>query len=391
MSDTVYYLDYAAATPLDERVFLAMKPYFTEKFYNPSSPYEPAIAVRRDYQAAKTVIARAIGAGADELVMTAGATESINLAISSFEGHKMCSAIEHDSVLKAIQASGDYTIVPVDTFGRINMERLRESITDSTELVSVALANHEIGTIQSLSEIAGIIGRVREERAKAGNRRQLLLHCDASQGFGILDIQVARLGLDLLTLNAAKIYGPKQVGLLWVKPGVKISARIVGGGQELGLRSGTENVAGVIGFAEAIRLAEKRRKSETKRVRLLRDSLEKQLIEAFPAAVVSGDRRHRLGNYLNISFPGIDAERLVFMLEMQNVLVATGSACAANKATKSHVLAAIGLDEKTANGSLRLTLGRGSTDDTVNGAAKIIIDTINKEAARTGVDVWKSS
>ena len=384
MNEPFCHLDYAAATPLDEQVFLAMKPFFTERFFNPSSPYEPALAVKRDYQAAKAQIAKTIGAGPDELVMTAGATESINLAISSFAGHKICASIEHDSVRKAVQSAGDYTIAGVDKTGRINVEELAAAITDETQLVSVALANHEIGTVQPVAEIAHIIRKKRDERLARGNRTQLVLHCDASQGFGLVDIHVARLGVDLLTLNAGKIYGPKQVALLWVKPGVKVTARIVGGGQELGLRSGTENVPGVIGFAEAVRIAEKHRKQEVDRVRNLRNILQQTLANAFPNAVFSGHAKHRLANYLHVSFPGIDAERLVFMLEMQNVLVATGSACAANKSTKSAVLEAIGLPEETANGSLRITLGRPTTEAHIQRAGEAIIAAVRQEAERTG-------
>ncbi|NLA42999.1 cysteine desulfurase [Candidatus Saccharibacteria bacterium] len=385
MTKALCYLDYAAATPLDERVFSAMKPYLTDYFFNPSSPYDPAIQVKREYRAAKEKIAHTIGATADELVMTAGATESINLAIGSFGGHKICSEIEHDSVKKAIQTSESYTLAPVDKTGRVDIGKLEAEINDETQLISVALANHEIGTIQPLSDVAALIKKHRELRQQKGNNTQLVLHCDASQGFGLVDIHVARLGVDLLTLNAAKIYGPKQVGLLWVRPGIKLTARIVGGGQELGLRSGTENVAGVVGFSEAVRLADKHRKREVERLGGLRDDLQRRLTEAFPGAIVSGNLRHRLANYLHISFPNIDAERLVFMLESSGVLVATGSACAANKATASAVLRSIGLSEDVANGSLRLTLGRQTTEDDIQRAADAIIAAVQQEAKRTKV------
>lgn len=375
------YFDYAAATPLDERVLLAMQPYFFDRFYNPSSPYAPAVKVRREYEAAKRAIASIIGAQGDELVMTAGATESINLAISSFDGHKVCAAIEHESVRRAIE-QGDHTIVTAKTNGRIDMAVLERSIRHDTQLVSVALANHEIGTIQPLTEIAALVQRVRATRAAQGDTTPLLLHCDASQGLGLIDVNVARLGVDLLTLNAAKIYGPKQVGLLWVRPGVLVRPRVHGGGQELGLRSGTENVAGVIGFAEALRLAEKKRKGEYRRLRQLRDMMEDRLQRAYPNAVLSGHRKYRLVNFLHISFPGIDAERLVFMLESRGVLVATGSACAANKGTGSAVLAAIGLDEAVSNGSLRLTLGRYTTEQQCAQAVDEIIAVVQHEYRR---------
>ena len=385
MSESFCYLDYAAATPLDERVFLAMKPYLLEQFFNPSSPYEPAVQVRREYQAAKASIARLIGAGADELVMTAGATESINLAIGSMSGHKICPVIEHDSVRNAVAAGDDYTFISVDTQGKINLAELAAAIRDDTECVSVALANHEIGTVQSIADVAAIVRKKRAERQEAGNQTQLVLHCDASQGLGLTDMHVARLGVDLLTLNAGKVYGPKQVGLLWVRPGVKVTARIVGGGQELGLRSGTENVAGVIGFSEAIRLADKYRKREVQRLAGLRDELQTALTHAFPDAVVSGHAKQRLANYLHISFPGVDAERLVFLLEMEGVLVATGSACAANKATKSRVLEAIGLEEAVANGSIRITLGRHTTPELIQRASAAITKAVQSEITRTGI------
>jgi len=199
---------------------------------------------------------------------------------------------------------------------------------------------------------------------------------------GQLDIHMSRLGVDMLTLNAGKIYGPKQVGLLWTASHVRLAPQIVGGGQERGLRSGTENVAGVIGFAKAMELAERHRKGESQRLATLRDDLQRALVESFPDAIVSGNQKRRLSGHLHISFPGIDAERLVFSLEMRGVLVATGSACAANKGTRSHVLTAIGLAPEVADGSLRLTLGHLSTDENTRRSAVIIIEEIMREQQR---------
>ncbi len=380
MNDDIIYLDHAAATPVDEQVLFAMQPYMSDMFFNPSSPYEPARQVRRDYEAAKDVIARAIGAKADELVMTAGATESINLAFS-LPGHKVISAIEHQAVFGAA-SGGDYTTAPVDKSGRIDITELRRAITAKTTLVSIGLANSEIGTIQPLSDIAKIVAEVRSQRLESGNHTPLWLHSDASQGLGQLDVNVARLGLDMLTLNAGKVYGPKQVGLLYVARQVALSPQINGGGQEQGLRSGTENVPGVIGFARAIELAEARRKAEVSRLTELRNHLRSRLVEQFPEAVVSGSKKHQLAGHLHISFPGIDAERLVFMLEMKQVLVATGSACAANKGTRSHVLTAIGLEPELADGSLRLTLGRATDRAKVDRAADEIIKAVASEQQR---------
>jgi cysteine desulfurase len=228
-----------------------------------------------------------------------------------------------------------------------------------------------------------MIRLVRTERLARVDKTPLYLHSDASQGAGLIDIHVARLGVDLLTLNAGKVYGPKQVGLLFAAANVRLTPQIVGGGQERGLRSGTENVAGTVGFAKAMELAERHRKSESERLRGLRDGLQKQLAGAFSDAIISGSEKRRLPGHLHISFPGLDAERLVFALEMRGVLVATGSACAANKGTRSHVLTAIGLAPEVADGSLRLTLGHLSTEENTRRAGEIIIEEIQRERQRT--------
>lgn len=379
----IVYMDYAAATPLDVDILAAMQPYFTEKFYNPSSPYAPAVAVRREYESAKASIAAVIGARSGELTMTAGATESINLAFSGVAGHVVATAIEHQSVLSVVKRH-DHTLVAVDHNGRVDPVAIKNAIRPDTFIVSVGLANSEIGTIQPLSKIAEIVRQIRADRLTKGNETPLYLHSDASQGAGQLDLHVARLGVDMLTLNAAKVYGPKQVGLLYAARTVKLQPQIVGGGQEQGLRSGTENVAGVIGMASALQKADAKRHGEVARLSGLRDSLQAKLCKAFPDAIVSGHHRNRLAGHLHISFPGIDAERLVFGLEARNVFVATGSACAANKGTRSHVLEAIGLDHAVADGSLRLSLGRSTDIDAIEYAANAIIAEVRREKERIG-------
>lgn len=381
MTDQVIYLDHAAATPLDQRVLAAMTPYFSEAFYNPSSPYAPALQVRRDYEDAKARLAQTFGAKGDELVMTAGATESINLAFGATDGHVITANIEHHAVLAAAKRH-DHSLVSVNEQGLVDPAQIAKAIRPDTQLISIALANNELGTIQPLREIAEVVRRERERRLTRGDVTPLYLHSDASQGAGQLDIHVARLGVDLLTLNAGKVYGPKQVGLLWAARHVRLSPLIVGGGQERGIRSGTENVAGTIGFATAMELADAHRGGETKRLTDLRDMLQAKLLAAFPDAIVSGSQRRRLAGHLHISLPNIDAERLVFGLEARGVLVATGSACAANKGTRSHVLTAIGLSPEVADGSLRLTLGRLSDEQNTARAAEIIIDTVTREKQR---------
>ena len=377
------YLDHAAATPLDPKVLAAMQPYFSDDFYNPSAPYAPALMVRRAYEAAKDVIGKAIGARGDDIIITAGATESINLAFSSIGGHVVTANIEHHAVLAAAQLFA-HTIVEADDHALVSAESIKNAIQPDTRLVSIALANNEVGTIQPLRDIAEVVKKEREARLARGDHTPIYLHTDASQGVGQLDVNVARLGIDLLTLNAAKVYGPKQVGLLWSAPSVELKPYIVGGGQERGIRSGTENVAGTIGFAKAMELASEHRGFESKRLMGLRDMMQKKLVEAFPNAVLSGHQRHRLAGHLHISFPGLDAERVLFALENRGVLVATGSACAANKGTRSHVLTAIHLAPEVADGSLRLTLGHLSTEENCSQAADLIIEEVNKEYSRVG-------
>lgn len=383
VNDEVIYLDHAAATPVDAKVLAAMQPFFSDDFYNPSAPYAPAVRVRREYEMAKQTIARAIGAKSDDLVMTAGATESINLAFASLAGHVVTSEIEHHAVLAAAKRHDSASFVAVDTKGIVSAQSIKAAITPETQLVSIALANNELGTIQPLREIAEVVKDERERRLRQGDHTPIFLHSDASQGVGQLDVNVARLGVDMLTLNAAKVYGPKQVGLLWAAPSVVLAPSIVGGGQERGLRSGTENVAGVIGFAKAMELASAHRKFESDRLQKLRDSLQKRLVETFPRAVVSGNQRHRLAGHLHISFPRLDAERVLFALEMRGVLVATGSACAANKGTRSHVLTAIGLAPEVADGSLRLTLGHLSDEASIARAGDYIVEEVQKEYQRS--------
>ena len=376
------YLDHAAATPIDPLVVEAMQPYFSEKFFNPSSPYAPAVAVKRDYREAKSRIARVLGVGADELVMTAGATESINLAFTAAGGVSLISAIEHSSVINSAEVRSDVRLIPPMKNGRIDLQAVKKLLTPDVSFMSIALANHELGYIQPVEEIAEVVRLERIRRQEHGESTPLMFHTDASQTAALMDVKIKRLGVDLLTLSAAKVYGPKQVGLLWVRPGVKLQPSIVGGGQEAGLRSGTENVAGVVGFATALELAVKRRSSEVKRLRGMRDILAKKLLAAFPDMVISSDQKKSLVNFLNISFPGVDAERLVFLLEARGVLVATGSACAANSGTKSHVLTAIGLSDAAIDGSLRLTLGRLNDEAQVMRAADEIIAAVRTEQER---------
>lgn len=379
----IIYLDHAAATPLDDRVLAAMRPYFSAQFYNPSSPYAPAVQVRREYEAAKEILAQAIGGKGNDMTITAGATESINLIFATCNGHVVTSSIEHHAVLEAAKLH-KYTLVAPNEKGMVSAESVKKAITPTTELVSIQLANNELGTIQPLRDIAEVVRAERARRAEVGDPRPIYFHSDASQGLGQIDVHVSRLGVDALTINAGKLYGPKQVAALWTDRFVRLTPLVYGGGQEKGIRSGTENVAGVVGFARAIQLAVAHAGGEARRLGQLRDYLQHELIERFPNAVVSGASKKRLAGHLHISFPGLDAERLLFALETQGVLVATGSACAANKGSRSHVLTAIGMAPEVADGSLRITLGRLSTNENIQAAAAILVRVISAEMERVG-------
>ena len=385
------YLDHAAATPLDRQVLEAMEPYYVDDFFNPSAAYLPAKKVAAEYEKAKGVIAHAIGAKASDLVITAGATEANNLAFTAItladcdsrkEGTRphqnrvLYLETEHDSVRRVAEAySGE--AVRVQPNGVVDLKDLKQKITDETEMVSVALVNNELGTIQPLAEIGALIREKRIDRLRRGVTTQLLLHSDASQALSLLDINVARLGVDLLTLNAAKVYGPKGVGALYVSHEARLKPLTYGGGQENGLRSGTENVPGVIGFAKAVELAREHLNGNRKKYTKWRDRLLDEL-DGYELI----NKKRVLSNFVVISYPGLDAERLVFALEEKGVLVATGAACAASKGVRSHVLSAIGLPEEMIAGSLRITLGETNDEEQITEAARIINEVVRKERER---------
>ena len=385
MGERVIYLDCAAATPLDERVFDVMRPYLTTEFYNPSSSYQAARHVRADYEAARHRLAMALGAKQHEIILTAGSTESINLAvhgiIGQYGGRVAASGIEHAAVLAAATRHQHDTIA-VDSRGYVTPEAVQRAIAPDTSLVCVGYANNELGTVQPRRDIAAVVERERQQRLAAGNLHPIFLHSDASQAVGLLDISVARLGVDLMTIGAGKCYGPKQVGLLWLRAGLRLQPLINGGGQENNLRSGTENVAGVIGFAEAVAIAVATRKQESYRLGQLRDRLWANLERAVPGIVRNGHPKRHVPHILHVSIPDLDGERAVFALDERGVLLATGSACAANSGTRSHVLAAIGMSDDLADGSLRCSVGRMTTEVDIDEAAHRMIEVITKERGR---------
>lgn len=376
------YLDYAAATPLAPEVLQAMEPYFSENFYNPSATYLAARSVKNQLGQARQTVAEILGAKPAEIVFTAGATEANNLAIQGVmsqyrDGEVLVSSIEHESVLEPAKLFKCRQI-PVDKNGRIILNKLSNLLSDKTVLVSIMLVNNELGTIQPLREIANLLKMVRKQRQTAGNKTPLYLHSDSAQAANYLDLHVNRLGVDMMSLNGGKIYGPKQSGALYVRTGVEIKPLIVGGGQESGRRSGTENLAGSIGLATALQMAQSRKAKESERLTKLRGQFEDQLAQRLPGAIINGDGAPRAPHLCNLTLPGTDNERLMMELDERGIQCAVGSACSASKETPSHVLAAIGLDDKTARSTLRFSLGRQTTKSDIDKTVLELSDLIAK-------------
>lgn len=376
MSNQTIYLDYAAATPVSQAVRVAMTPYLSARFYNPSATYLAGKAVRTDIAEARQSVAGVLGAKPSEIIFTAGGTEANNLAIAGVmaqypDKKVLVSSIEHESV-RQTAAAYHASEIPVLPDGTVDLKKLTGLVDGDTVLVSVMYVNNEIGTIQPLREIATMLQKVRDQRRATGNTLPLWLHTDACQAANYLDLHVAKLGVDLMTLNGGKIYGPKQSGCLYVKTGVVLEPHIRGGGQERNLRSGTENVAGIIGFATALAEAQQLRNDETQRLTGLRDSFMKQLESLMPEVTINGSRKKRIPNNISVTLPGTDNERLMMELDEAGLMCAVGSACSASNDEPSHVLGAIGLGEDEARATLRFTLGRDTTQSDIDAVIVVL-------------------
>lgn len=366
---------------MDPVVVDAMRPYLAEQFFNPSATYLAAENVRKDLETARARVAHWLGVRPSEIVFTAGGTEANNLAIRGVmeqfpDANVVVSAIEHESVLapaqefakslsvkgQAFYREGICRLAPVEPDGVVNLGKLSGLIDDQTVLVSVAYANNEVGTIQPLRQIAQKLEEIRKQRKSSGNDRPLYFHTDAAQAAAYLDLHASRLGVDMMTVNGGKIYGPKQTGVLFVGNNVVLKPQISGGGQERGFRSGTENVAGAIGLAKALDLVQERRHQEAQRLQQLQKLFFSLIEENFPTAIINGSRKNRLPNNVHATFPGQDNERLIFQLDAAGILCATGSACSASSEAPSHVLKAMGKSDAEAQSSLRFTLGLQTTE-----------------------------
>ncbi len=381
------YLDYAAATPVDPQVATAMQPYLNDRFYNPSAAYKAAKSVRADFENARSTLAAWLGAKPSEIVMTAGATESANLAINGVmsaypEGRIAVSAVEHAAVAQTARQH-KHDIIAVDAHGAVSESALRAAVAEDTVLVCIAYADGMLGTLQPIKRLGQVIAELRQARQAHGNSLPLYFYSDASQAAAYCDMHVSRLGVDLLTLSAPKVFGPKQVGLLFVKTGVIVQPQTSGGGQERGLRSGTENVAGVIGFAEAARIVQHSREKRLRTVTELRDIFEQTISAALGDDVVLTAARQRVPHISHMSFKDVDGETLLFMLDERGIMVATGAACAANKQTASAVLLAIGMTESLRQGSIRCSFSHLLHRAQVLDAAQHIIECVQATTNRS--------
>ncbi len=372
------YLDYAATTPVDPRVVKAMSPYFTEKFGNTMSLHNFGQEARQALEESREKVANLIGAKPNEIIFTSSATESNNLALKGITfanrkkgRHIIISSIEHPCIIESakwLETQGfEITRLSVNKYGLINPNDVRKAIRKDTILVSIIHASNEIGTIQPIKEI----GKICKEK-------RVYFHTDAVQSFGKISIDVNRMNIDLLSASSHKMYGPKGAACLFIREGTRIEPILHGGGQESGLRSSTVNVPAIVGFAEACKICKREMKKEAQRQIKLRDKLIKGVLRGIKRAYLNGHPQKRLPNNTNFWFEFIEGESMVIQLDLLRVAASTGSACSSLKLEPSHILLAIGLKPEQAHGSLRLSLGRWTTEKEINYVLEILPEVIKK-------------
>ena len=370
------YLDYAAATPVDPAVVKAMEPYHSKVYGNPSAIHDYGMRSKKAVDDARKTIARILGCLAEEVIFTASGTESIHLALTGVASakkdhgnHIIISSVEHASVFETtrlLETLGfTITKLPVDEYGLVALDDVKKAITEKTILVSIIYANNEIGTIEPIKEIGAFLKETHPH---------VVFHTDACQAGGYLPLSVHQLNVDLLTINGSKIYGPKGVALLYKNKRITLDPVMRGGGQEQGLRGGTENIAGVVGLARALELAESKRKEEVRRLETLRDTTIKKILDAIPQAELSGHPKKRVANNIHLTINGIDGETLVLYLNDVGIAATTGAACTERSVELSHVLSALGMAREQALSSIRFSLGRPTTEKE--------LDTLVEELAR---------
>ncbi|PVX23563.1 MAG: cysteine desulfurase NifS [Candidatus Bathyarchaeum sp.] len=373
------YMDNGAGMPLDAKVFKAMKPYFMDDYGNASSSHSSGNIAKTAIEASREKVAQLVGAQKPrEIIFTSGGTESNNLAIKGVAyrnrdkgNHIITTVIEHMSVInicKYLQKQGfEVTYVPVDKQGVVDLEKLKDAITDKTILISVMYANGEIGTVQPISEIG-----------KLAKENNVLFHVDAVAASGKVPINVTEENIDLLSISSNDMYGPKGVGALYIKKGTKIVPIIQGGGQEAGLRSGTENIPGIVGMGKAAELAQSEMASESKRLIRLRDKLIAGVLDKIPESFLNGHPTKRLPNNANLRFSYIEGESLILGLDMHGIQVSSGSACASKTLEPSHVLRSIGLTHEQAHGSLVFTMGKKTSEEDVDYVIEVLPNVVKR-------------
>ncbi|HHY61422.1 MAG TPA: cysteine desulfurase NifS [Bacillota bacterium] len=381
------YLDNAATTPVRREVFEAMVPYLTDKYGNPSSIHSYGREARADLNRAREQVAAAIGAAPEEIIFTAGGSEADNLAIKGTalamygeKSHIITSAVEHHAVLHSVESlkrlGFSVTILPVDSEGMVDPEDVKRAITPETCLISIMYANNEVGTIQPIEEISRIA-------REAG----VLFHTDAVQAVGHMPVDVKSLGVDMLSLSGHKFYGPKGVGALYARRGVRLAPLIDGGAQERKRRAGTENMAGIVGIGMAIELAVSEMDEVSAKEERLRDKLIEGLTQRIPDVRLNGHRRLRLPNNVNMSFLYVEGESLLLNLDMEGIAASSGSACTSGSLAPSHVLMAMGIPHEVAHGSVRMTLGRYTEDADVERVLDVMPRIVEKLRAMSPIYV----
>ncbi len=358
------YLDHAATTAVKPEVLDEMLPYFTERYGNASTIYSLGREARKGLDAARARVAAAINASPDEIIFTGSGTEADNqalncaLALEKKGKHIITSAIEHHAVLHAadgLKKRGfKVTLLPVDEYGLVSPEALEKAMTDETALVSIMMANNEVGTIEPIAELA-----------KVAKARGAAFHTDAVQAVGSIPVDVKALGVDMLSLSAHKFYGPKGVGALYVRKGFRVAPFVLGGAQEKNKRAGTENIAGIVGLGKAIELATGDLEARSQRILSMREALIESVMTQFPGSTLNGHRTKRLPGNVNISFPYVESESLLIHLDFEGIMASSGSACTSGSLEPSHVLMAMGATHEQAQGSLRMTLGDENVDDDI--------------------------
>lgn len=379
------YLDYTATTPVSPEVLEAMLPYFSEIYGNPSSVYSFSQKSRDAIEKARSQVAKALNADANEIYFTSSGTEADNWALKGVlermrkagkGDHLITTKIEHHAILHTanyLEKINNFkvTYLPVDEQGRVRLEDLKNAVTDKTVLVSIMFANNEVGTIEPVKEIGAFC-----------RENKILFHTDAVQAAAHLDIDVKDLNIDLLSMSAHKMYGPKGVGALYIKSPLKFENFMHGGAQERGRRASTENIAGIVGFGAAMEILKSRLSEDRPRIAKLRDKLIKGILNKIPHAKLNGALdNERLPNNVNFSFIGVEGETLLLDLDMKGICASTGSACSSESLDPSHVLLALGLSHEMAHGSLRFTLGRYSTEDDIDYLLSVLPDIVARRRA----------